>query len=330
MAYHLLKLSHFDDSTSIQHGIVLTPFPVGMERTLRLLQSIAQILSSYTLPFNLLIYTLTLAAEKPPSPDTTHVVLLALRQQFGLIRRFFRLFRFLESFNAAHKLCSNASSSVSSSSGEKAATPGTGIQTEEWLDIFGRTFNGMYLLLEASTTIDALQIDGLAVWAPETSRSLAIEAQRFWLFALICGVFAGSLRVVKVLAYTPVPVTGDVFSRGSDAGPGFGGEGDKGEEKEKDGGGNEKWDLQQEQARLRALASDRKKARSMWRRDVQAKIRGLARGVLANALDVALPGSAVGWLDLEPGTVGVAMFATSILTGLDVWERCGREVGQGL
>lgn len=304
-----------------------------MERMLRFFQATAQILSSYTLPFNLLLSGITLAAEKPPSPDATYAILLALRQRLGLIRRFFRLFRFLESFHAAHKLYLGAAAT--------AGTTGTApLQTDEWLDILGRTFNGMYLLLEASTTADALAIDGLALWAPETARRLALEAQRFWLFALVCGVLAGSLRAVKVLAYTPVPVPGPATT-GAGSGGALGAasedrdtiqdsttgeKGEGGEGRDGDGDGDEKWDLQREQARLRGLASERRKARVLWRRDVQAKIRRLGRGVVANALDVALPGTAVGWLDLEPGTVGVAMLVTSILTGLEVWERCGREV----
>ncbi|RYP37356.1 hypothetical protein DL767_002999 [Monosporascus sp. MG133] len=287
------------------------------------------ILSSYTLPFNLLIHLLTLSTEKPPSPASTHVILLALRQRFALARRFLRLFRFLESFSAAQKLyLSTASTAAEGPGGSKVPRRlgGPDIDAEVWLDIFGRTFNGMYLLLEASTIVDALEIDGLAVWAPQTGRRVSVEAQRFWLFALVCGLLAGLARIVKVLAYAPVPSAGEDYSRGMvDESREIAGAmpADEGRE----GKAETEKDLKnQEPASLRQVVEQRRKALEMGRRERQAKVRGLTCSVMASALDIALPGTAVGWLDLETGTVGVAMFITSILTGWDVWERCGREV----
>ncbi|RYP19575.1 hypothetical protein DL765_003302 [Monosporascus sp. GIB2] len=302
---------------------------IGLERTLRLFQAVAQILSSYTLPFNLLIHLLTLSTEKPPSPASTHVILLALRQRFALARRFLRLFRFLESFSAAQKLYLSAASTAAEGPGDSKAPPrlgDTGIDAEVWLDIFGRTFNGMYLLLEASTIVDALEIDGLAVWAPETGRRVSVEAQRFWLFALVCGVLAGLARIIKVLAHAPVPSTGEGYLRGT---AGENGEvaGAVPEGKDQEGKAEAEKDLKnQERASQWHVAEEKQKTRELSWREAQAKVRGLTCSVMANALDIALPGTAVGWLDLETGTVGVAMFITSILTGWDVWERCGREV----
>ncbi|RYP10597.1 hypothetical protein DL764_000567 [Monosporascus ibericus] len=300
---------------------------VGLERTLRLFQAVTQILSAYTLPFNLLIHLLTLSTEKPHSPASTHAILLALRQRFALARRFLRLFRFLESFSAAQKLYVSIASTAAEGPGDSKAPRrlgDPGVDAEVWLDIFGRTFNGMYLLLEASTIVDALEIDGLAVWAPQTGRRVSVEAQRFWLFALVCGLLAGLARIVKVLAYAPVPSAGEDYSRGmldesreiSRAVPA----GQEGKSK------TEKDLKNQKPANLRQVVEERRKAWEMGRRESQAKVRGLTCSVMANALDIALPGTAVGWLDLETGTVGVAMFITSILTGWDVWERCGREV----
>ncbi|RYP71165.1 hypothetical protein DL771_004965 [Monosporascus sp. 5C6A] len=301
----------------------------GLERTLRLFQAAAQILSSYTLPFNFLIHLLTLSTKKPPSPASIHVILLALRQRFALARRFLRLFRFLESFSTAQKLYLSAASTAAEDPGGPKAPQrlgDPGIDAEVWLDVFGRTFNGMYLLLEASTIVDALEIDGLAIWAPQTGRRVSVEAQRFWLFALVCGVLAGLARMVKVLAHRPVPSAGEGHSRGivdesremARAVPADDGQEGKAKTEE---------DLKnQEPANLRQAVGERRKAWEMGRRKTRAKIRGLSCSVIANALDIALPGTAVGWLDLETGTVGVAMLITSILTGWDVWKRCGREI----
>ena len=192
------------------------------------------------------------------------------------------------------------------------------VHAEQWLDVLARSFNGMYLLLEASVLADALGVEGLAPWGPVAAARVAREAQRFWLFALLCAVLSGALRIFAVFAYTavpepvrPPPPPQQQHQDGAGTAEGEGGE---------------KWDLRAEQARLREVVARRRLAQSAWRRQVLAKVRRLARGVLANALDIALPGTAVGWLDFAPGTVAVAMFATSVLTGLDVWERCGREV----
>ncbi|KAI1867312.1 hypothetical protein JX265_000851 [Neoarthrinium moseri] len=295
--------------------IRFTTDSVGLERTFRLLQATVQIIASYPAVLGLLLSLLgfiTGSSSAAVSHAQTNVILLALRQRLGLARRFFRLFRFLDAFHAAHKLYAGLS-----------ATGAAPAPAEAWLDVLGRTFNGMYLLLEASTIVDALQIEGLRVWAPDWERAITVEAQRFWLLALVCGVLAGLLRMVKVLAYTPVPATGDGFAHGAKEGKDDAGEKDKVGPGDGDEG---EFDMQKEQQRLRAIVKERRKGRVLWRREVRAKLRGLGRAVTANALDIVLPGSVVGWVQADPGTVGLAMFVTSILTGMDAWERCGREV----
>ena len=308
---------------------------VGLERTFRLFQALTQVLSSYTLAFDLLfraVLTLSADREKPPlSPEALGAVLVGVGQRLALVRRFLRLFRFLESFSGAQKLYLEGSSSSSSASPSSSATQqsgekqqqqqsgakkpksGPGLDAEDWLDVFGRTFNGMYLLLESSVLADVAGIEGLAVWGPDATPRVALEAQRFWLLALVCGVGAGLLRIVRVFAYAAVSqaVRGDqTQSQGG------------GEKDWKEG----EWDLKSEQKRLRDAVGDKHGARGGGERGrgaVDARVRRLARGVVANALDIALPGTAVGLLDLAPGTVGLAMFATSVLTGMDVWEKCG-------
>ncbi|AEO64200.1 uncharacterized protein THITE_2110084 [Thermothielavioides terrestris NRRL 8126] len=43
-------------------------------------------------------------------------------------------------------------------------------------------------------------------------------------------------------------------------------------------------------------------------------------------MDLAVPGSVVGWVPLGPAVVALLMFGSTVLTGMEVWERCGREV----
>jgi hypothetical protein len=178
----------------------------------------------------------------------------------------------------------------------------------------------MYLLLDGSLIIDSLRIDGLRVWTPEWERTIFVEGQRFWLFALVCGVISGLLKMAMVLAYTPVPATGDGFAHGKS-------EGIKPAEKEKENSDEEEvLDVKKEQERLRNIVKARRKRQGLWIREVKAKLHGLGRRVIANALDIILPGAIVGWINVGPGTVGLAMFVTTILSGMDAWERCGKEV----
>ncbi|ETS78096.1 hypothetical protein PFICI_10158 [Pestalotiopsis fici W106-1] len=327
-------------SHTFEQFIRFTTDSVGLERIFRLLQSIAQILSSYPVLLGLFISLLEFSVTAPPSYAEIHVVLLILRQRLGLARRFFRVFRFLDSFHAAQKLytsiaAAEPTSGTSSWSSKTKKKRPFWVHLEAYLDVFGRTFNGMYLLLESSTLVDALQIDGLRAWTPAWERTVTVEAQRFWLFSLVCSVLSGLLKALKVLAYTPVPPVGDVTQSEKVSGAdGAQRKEDKEQQQQTSGPAavdfdpDEEFDVRKEQERLKGLVKQTRKRRVLWRREVRAKLRGLGRAIAANALDIVLPGVIVGWIDADPGTVGVVMFITTVLTGLDVWDRCGREVGQ--
>ena len=259
---------------------------VALERIFRLLQATAYIILSDSFAFGLFLHILNISTVKPPPPEGARSILLDVFKGLDLLRRLLRVFRFLHSFHAAHNLFLSISPSTPANGRQK---PGL-VQAKAWIDVLGHTFNGMYFLLTASTIIDALRIEGLKLWAPEWERSINIEAQRFWLFALVCGLFSGLLQMIKIQVYAPEFMQGK--AEGNSAAT-------TGKEK------MEKMDKPAESRR---------------------ELIGLARNVAANALDIILPGVGVGWIDVSPGIVGLAMFSTTILTGIDVWERCGREV----
>ena len=199
-----------------------------------------------------------------------------MRARFAIGRRYFRVFRFLESFNSAWTLYHRA-----------AGAEGMGL--EKWLDVSAKSFNGMYLLLETMTFPDALGVEGLGIWGGEVGGMLVVEAQRFWLFALVCGVGAGGVRLWN-------------GSRGRDGKK-------KGEREKKGEGGDgqrEKW-LKEEVKR-------------------EEQSRRVLRRLVADVMDIGLPGAVVGWVPVSPGTVGLLMLGSTWLTGLEVWERCGREL----
>lgn len=227
----------------------------------------------------------------PPSPlavADTLGMLGDLRGRLNTGRRVLRLFRFAENFHAAQKLYFSTS-------------PGKPL--ELWLDISSRAFNGMYYLLETATLPDSLGVTHLPrVFSPEMAGVLAVEAQRFWLLALACGAASGALKVLGTYAGSAVPETGDGFAGGVVVGEG----------KQEDGDDKEKEKKREE---------EKAKARAAQRANV-AKRRVCMRKMVADLLDIALPGSALGWVPLDTLGVSSAMLATTILTSLDFWEKC--------
>ena len=139
------------------------------------------------------------------------------------------------------------------------------------------------------------RIPGLAIWGIELESALKIESQRFWLFALAAGALACILRLSRLQDLTPTrTVPGKTTEKtGID---------------EQD---NEK--IEEEGARVSTKS---------------AQSRRLTRKIVACVLDMALPGSVVGWIPTSKSSVAIIMLVTSVLTGADVWERCGKEVGK--
>jgi hypothetical protein len=195
---------------------------------------------------------------------------------------------------------------------------------EAWLAIFARAFNGMYLLLEALTLVDAL---GFPLWGPRWAATLHVEGQRFWLFALACGAAGGLAATARLLACAPpLPaVPGDWGCYGGRGG---------GEEVSKDvaggggGGGAAMADWEVERERLRRVMWPRREQRRIWRANIRGKWWGLVRRCVADFLDMAAPGTVVGWVRFDPGTVGAVQVVTTYLTGMEIWERCGRDLAK--
>ncbi|KAK0617267.1 peroxisomal biogenesis factor 11 [Immersiella caudata] len=245
----------------------------GLERSFRLFQAISQVLIFFS-PARILLFQILsyLAPDRHEKLAPLSIsILTSLRARFAIGRRYFRVFRFLESFAGAWRVWSEG---------------GTG--WEGRLDVGAKSFNGMYLLLETATFLDALGVEGMRVWSMEVEKVLVVEAQRFWLFALVCGIGKG----VVVLW--------------------------KGREKEKKEGEVKKDKGEKgEKGEKRSKPGDKEERR---RREREWKV---LRRMVADILDLAVPGAVVGWIPALPGTVGVLMLGSTWLTGLEVWERCG-------
>lgn len=262
-----------------------------------MIQAALQIIQAYPLAFSLLVSALSLispetpvADGKDPGPGLDPAALSVILT--GLRNQMGVWRRVIRLFRFIESFA--AAQALYSAAGSLSLTA--------WLGIFSHSFNGMYFVLEAVTLLDVLSIPGLSPWGPEYGTVLKIESQRSWLFALVSGALAGLLQVSKSRADRSAVL--DKQKRG--------------EEKKKEGeakvaaGTGGGGGVDEEVVKLKAM---------------DAQIAATSRKVTANLLDLVLPGAVLGWIPAAPGTVGLAMFATSLITGYDVWLRCGREVG---
>ncbi|GKT46436.1 uncharacterized protein ColSpa_06617 [Colletotrichum spaethianum] len=284
----------------------------GLERILRGLQSLTLIFGAYPS-----LVSLVLLASDSPLLEA----LGPLKGHLNLTRRFIRFFWFLNSFGTSYNLYSSISLSQTTHGSQKKK----GVGLETWLDILRFTLLGIYGGLESLTLPDLLGVPQIEIFGAERTRTLNIEAQRFWLLALVLGVVANLTRMLKAFAYAPVPQHGHGYGTGEQTQQKAGDKESTGEEK-KDDDGEEKLDWQAERARLRAIVAKRREERKRWRRNVAVQVKSLGRKVFSDSLDCLIPGVILGWVNLQPGTVGVAMLITTVLTSRDIWERCGATV----
>lgn len=359
---------------------LLTP-TAGIERILRMVQAILMVVLSRPLLTGGFVKLVALGNQhvwtSPRSADLA--ILRELRGAVALARRFFRMFRFLEAFQAAHMIYAsfyasrpalppapaaspaasegnaakgdeNGEDVASTTSPETASGDGKGaepekapatqskpkcnckhqhhnhhhhqptdpnrIPTEAWLDIFSRTFNGMYLVLETLTLLDALQLPGFSLWGAYWAPLLNVEGQRFWFFSLACGIASGVIKVAKLFAYGPA-----AFRQAAGAGGGtaWGTADDRPE--------SEMAEWERMRAKMRRFVHAQREGRRAWKREIRTRGYRVARRCVADVLDLAVPGSVLGWVRVRPGTVGAAMVVSTWLTGLEVWERCGGQIG---
>ncbi|KAJ3577944.1 hypothetical protein NPX13_g2624 [Xylaria arbuscula] len=184
----------------------------------------------------------------------------------------------------------------------------------------------MYLLLEASALLDVQRIPGLSIWGPELE-PLGRRRRAAVLALLACLRCCGGVDEVGVDLVLPLPsasrddggVSAGEKMQGSDADAGK----EEGKEKGEEGDGREE---EKEEEKDEKMDEKVKTDQLVKRQEVRAKISNLTRRIVSDALDITLPGSVVGWVPASTGTVGLAMFVTTILTSMDIWERCGREV----
>jgi len=129
----------------------------GLEKLLRLLQSLCQILAAYALV-----------------ADEVRVWML-LRRQFGVGRRFLRFFRWVGCFEKAWACFME--------SGE-----GRGIKM--LLEVGRWGFLGLYMGLESATILDTL-----LVRTTSFGEMCTLEGNKFWFYSLVCSIAWGVWEV---------------------------------------------------------------------------------------------------------------------------------------
>lgn len=264
-------------------------FVDGLERLLRLLQASVQILIALVAQSPLAYGTIANALGS----REVRRPLAELAGHLGLVRRFIRFFRFFEAFTNSYK----AFTSLTVSSKEKGGNGmSSSLYLRKTLDGLASTFDGLYLLLEAATLVDTLAIEGLTIMDKDLHFATKIESQRCWFLALLFGALSCILRLYDmqtVAVARPAPA---------------------------------------KTATTNAAASENDKAVPEIKKTQTAKTTAqqlqVSKKLMVCLLDLPLPGSIVGWIPASQGTLGLLMLTTSVLTGWDVWQRCGKEVGR--
>lgn len=249
-------------------------------------------------------YPLLIASILSSSPEAVHVstetLLRQLQGRLNITRRWMRLFRFLEAFQAGWRLYLSEGKTL-----------------ETWLDAHAKTCLGMFGMLESITLFDLLAVDHLEIFGAERAASMNVEAQRFWLVALYLSAMSSGVKLVRLFSQRPVPPTGDGFGLGP--------------EPEKEGAGEKDVAApEQEKSGLEKMKdrNRRKREQKAWEKKVQAEMVALGMKLLGDVLDLVIPASIVGWVQVDPGMVGIAMFCSTIITGGVIWKRHGREIAK--
>ncbi|KAG5927833.1 hypothetical protein E4U42_001718 [Claviceps africana] len=260
---------HAQNTKNVMHKIPQTSdadrHAVGLERLMRLLQSLCTILTCHPV-----LIPMLLPWQTKTGHQHSELVMLELSDRLNLTRRALRLFWCLGSFR------SSVTALASPADKDLAA----------WLSVTADSLFGLFGLVESLTLPDLVRARHLSVWGHAEAVRMDAQAQGLWLAALSCAIVSSGIGLWRAAA------AGEVVSGA---------------------GGQEKG------GRTGAGTAERRGPDGERRR----RIGRLARKLAAEGLDVVIPVWSTGLADVEPGTVAVAMFLSTVLTGYDVWERCG-------
>ena len=240
-----------------------------------------------------------------------------------MTRRTIRLFRFLGSFQASWSLYLAEEKTL-----------------ETWLDIINKTCLGMYGMLESITLPDLLGLNGLRIFEAQTVQDLNRQAQIFWFAALYASILITAMKLFQQMAYRSVPQSGSGYGTGEEPvklSDGNHQSGNGSSEKLENEAASHSSDqsekqmskeaqLEADRLKLKGVVEGRKLERKAWIQNVTRNSKKLGWKLIADLLDMLLPANGVGWISLDPGLIAAAMFCTTLITSMDIWEKCGLEV----
>ncbi|KAL6854647.1 peroxisomal biogenesis factor 11 [Trichoderma novae-zelandiae] len=262
----------------------------GLERSLRFLQALVTLIATYPTSQLAALLRLTSIDARVPPPAS----FLQLQSKINLTRRLLRLFRFLEQFTLGWDYYASGV-----------------LDFDTWLDVVGKTCLGIFGMLESVTLLDLLEIDQLQIFGVEQTASLNYQAQYFWLVGLCISLFRSGSRLLRLLGNRKV-VPDPSSSR--DAGVK---EGSQKESEHHNGG-----EISSENGVVAATRETKGGASGSGDNAVSS----LAMKLVADALDLLLPATAVGLIELDPAAIATAMMISTAITANDVWVRCGKQM----
>jgi hypothetical protein len=165
---------------------------------------------------------------------------------------------------------------------------------ETWLAILADTFFGLFGFMESITLPDLLRTKHLVIFGVDEAVRIDGQAQGLWLAALICSALSSGVKIFRAYAHRAVPETASGFGAKS--------------------------------ANGKLAPEKRRQERETAARETSRKISGLTRKLLAEMLDLVIPAWTTGLADIDLGTVALAMFFSTVLTGYAAWERCGQAI----
>ncbi|KAL2430653.1 hypothetical protein ABEF95_012293 [Exophiala dermatitidis] len=246
---------------------------VGLEKSLKFVQSVSQIGESIAAPYFFEVTHWTLAKD-----------------QIGLARRYFRLFKWIDCFNAAQAEYAsiNNKPEIKDDKGhaQKSARTSSEDNVRQLLSVSKWSFLGIYLFMEMFTISNALSITSYS-WGP----ALQIESLKFWFYSLAVSFVLGiyDLWLLSAAESESQPST----STSTPA-------------------------TENEKATTGAPAPQNTKDASA---QLSSKRRAIYKQIVQDGCDMLIPASIVGWVQLDPVTVGVAGSISALLGASDAWNR---------
>ncbi|KAI1617050.1 peroxisomal biogenesis factor 11 [Exophiala viscosa] len=252
----------------------------GIEKTLKFIQSFSQV-----------------AENAVASTPKEALQWKTAKEQTNLARRYFRLFKWIDSWTAAYNQYQTYLVL-----GSVSKPPSDVDNIKVVLTVAKFSLLGMYLFLEMFTLTDAMQITKTS-WAP----TIQIEALKFWFYSLAVSVVL-SVYELFVLQFSS---TSPAHANGTNSSPVE----------------NEKTKASQATITVKSGGKEsttvvvQPKSTSIAH-DLRANRRqALFKQIVADSCDLLIPGAVVGWVPLGPVPVGVAGSISAVLGGSDVWAR---------